>query len=70
MAAPFVQGRLRKKKLSIEILSECAHCERPMRLVVGSNRKSQIVPRGANPLIFEPEVDWANFVEPNIIYAY
>jgi len=41
-----------------------------MRLVVGSNRKSQIVPRGAKPLIFEPEVDWANFVEPNIIYAY
>ena len=70
MAAPFVQGRLRKKKLSIEILTECAHCERPMRLVVASNMKSQIVPRGAKPLIFEPEVDWANFVEPNIIHAY
>ena len=51
-------------------MTECAHCERPMRFVVGSNMKSQIVPRGAKPLIFEPEVDWASFVEPNIIHAY
>jgi len=70
MAAPFVQGRLRKKQLSIEILTECAHCELPMRLVVGSNMKTQIRPKGAKPLIFEPEVDWTNFTEPNITHAY
>jgi hypothetical protein len=70
MAAPFVQGRLRKKQLSIEIRTECAHCDRPMRFVVGSNLKYQIATRAAKPLIFEPEVDWPNFTEPNIIHAY
>jgi hypothetical protein len=70
MAAPFVQGRLRKKHLSIEIQTSCAHCERPMRLVVGSNLKYQITAGGREPLIFEPEVDWSNFTEPNIIHAY
>jgi hypothetical protein len=70
MAAPFVQGRLRKRQLSIEILTACAHCERRMRLVVGSNLSNRTVAGGAKPLIFEPEVDWSNFTEPNIIHSY
>jgi hypothetical protein len=70
MAAPFVQGRLTKKQLSIEIETECAHCERRIRLVVGSNLKFQIDARSAKPLLFEPEVNWSQFTEPNIIHAY
>ena len=41
-----------------------------MRLVVGSDLKHQIVEGGARLLLFEPEVDWATFAEPNITHAY
>ena len=70
MAAPFVQGRLRKKRLSIEIRSECASCARTLRLVVGSDLKHQVIEGSAKSLLFEPEVDWATFDEPNITQAY
>ena len=70
MATPFVEGRLRKKRLSVEIRTECAHCARPMRLTIGSNLKHRIADGRARPLLFEPDIDWATFVEPNIIHAY
>ena len=70
MAAPFVQGRLRKKRLSIEIETECGHCARAMRFVVGSDLKHRIFGEGTRPLVFEPEVDWSTFSEPNITHAY
>jgi hypothetical protein len=70
MAAPFVEGRLRKKRLSVEIRTECAHCARPMRLTIGSDLKQQIADKRARPLLFEPEIDWERFVERNIIHAY
>jgi hypothetical protein len=41
-----------------------------MRLTVGSDLKYRVVERGAKPLLFEPEIDWAKFSEPNIIHAY
>jgi hypothetical protein len=70
MAAPFVQGRLTKKRLSVEIQTECAHCERRIRLVVGSNLKFHIEAGGVEPLLFEPEVNWSKFTDPTIIHAY
>lgn len=30
----------------------------------------QVASEGAEPLLFEPSVDWATFTEPNIIHAY
>jgi len=67
---PFVQGRLRKKRLSIEIETECGHCARPMRVTFGSDLKHQIIAGSAGLLVFEPEIDWATFTEPNITHAY
>lgn len=41
-----------------------------MRLTIGSDLKHQIADGRARPLLFEPEIEWARFVEPNIIHAY
>jgi hypothetical protein len=41
-----------------------------MRLTVGSDLKHQVVAGSNRPLIFEPQVDWSTFAEPNITRAY
>jgi hypothetical protein len=41
-----------------------------MRLTVGSDLKWRVEERSAKPLLFEPEIDWTAFAEPNIIHAY
>ena len=41
-----------------------------MRLIAGSDLKHQIADGSARPLLFEPEIDWATFAEPNITQAY
>ena len=70
MATPFVQGRLRGEAVSFEISTECAHCAQPMQLTVDSNLRYQVHNETAQPLVFEPNVDWATFTEPNIIRAF
>ena len=70
MATPFVQGRLRQEHLSVVIETACGHCGRAMRLTVDSEMKTLAHDHGADPLLFEPHVDWANFSEPNIIDAF
>jgi hypothetical protein len=70
MAAPFVQGRLRRERLSVKIETECGHCAIPMSITVDSDLNSQVNSEGAVPLVFEPEVNWDGFTEPNIINAY
>jgi hypothetical protein len=70
VATPFVQGRLRESALSVEIISSCAHCGDPIRLEVDSELNIQVIEGGPKPLVFEPEIDWSTFAEPNIINAY
>jgi hypothetical protein len=70
MAAPFVEGRLRKKRLVVEIETECAHCQTPIHLTVGSDLKHRVAAKRAKTLVFEPAVDWQRFNEPNITHAY
>ncbi len=70
MATPFVQGQLRREFLSVEIDTECAHCGRPLHLTVDSDLNVRVQEREAHPLVFEPDVDWAAFRDPNIIHAY
>jgi hypothetical protein len=41
-----------------------------MLLTIGSDLKHQVGKGSIGPLVFEPEIDWARFVEPNIIHAY
>jgi len=65
-----VQGRLRGKKLSVEVESECAHCGKVLHISVDSELNSQVREKDAEPLLFEPDVDWETFKGANIINDY
>jgi hypothetical protein len=65
-----VQGRLRESFLTVEIVSSCAHCGEPIRLEVDSELSFRVLEGGPRPLVFEPDIDWSTFSEPNIINAY
>jgi hypothetical protein len=54
----------------VEINTTCAHCGEAMELVVDSGLNFRIARGGPNPLVFEPEVDWSEFKDPNIIDGY
>jgi hypothetical protein len=41
-----------------------------MRFSIADDLGSLVHTRTATPLMFEPEVDWQTFTEPNIIHAY
>jgi hypothetical protein len=70
MATPFVQGRLQNRPLSVEIHTQCTHCEQPLDFTVDSNLRYQVHQSGAEPLIFQPNINWDTFTDPNIIHAY
>jgi hypothetical protein len=61
---------LRKSFIEVEIDSSCAHCGARIGLVVDSDLNHRIVEGGPTPLVFEPEVDWSRFKEPDIIDGY
>ena len=70
MATPFVQGRLFGEELSVEIRTECGCCGKSMHLTVTSDLRYEVHDAGAEPLVFEPELDWSCFTDPNIIHGY
>ena len=41
-----------------------------MRIVIGSDLKYQVFGGSRRPMLFEPEIDWTTFDEPNITHAY
>jgi hypothetical protein len=41
-----------------------------MQIVVDSELRYRINEPDAQPLVFEPQVNWETFTEPNIIYTY
>jgi hypothetical protein len=65
-----VQGHLRKSPLEVEIKSTCTHSGEAIELVVDSELNYRIEKGGPNPLVFEPEIDWPRFKDPNIIDGY
>jgi len=65
-----VQGRLREEHLSVIVSTECVHCGRLMRIEVDSELRCRVGEEGAEPLVFQPHINWAAFTEPNIIHAY
>lgn len=67
---PFVQGRLRDEQLSVEIETKCAHCNQGLHLTLDSELHWSVREHDANPLVFEPDVDWQHFEGPNIIHDY
>jgi len=69
-ATPFVEGRLRGERLSAELTTECGHCGQALHISIDSELNWQIRERYADPLLFEPEIDWATFKGANIINDY
>jgi len=65
-----VQGQLRGTDLSVEIKTRCAHSQKPMRLIVNSRLTCDVREGGSDPLVFEPDVNWAVFTDPSIIDGY
>jgi hypothetical protein len=61
---------LREEHLEIAITTECARSAQPIHLTIDSDLSYRIDDESAQPLVFEPEVDWGSFEEPNIIKAY
>jgi len=41
-----------------------------MRLIVDSRLTYDVREGGTDPLVFEPDVDWAVFTDPSIIDGY
>ena len=64
-----MQGRLRGEALSVRIESACGHCGRPLHLGVTSDL-DVTAEEAAEPLLFEPDIVWSEFREPNILDAY
>ena len=65
-----MQGRLRQEPLTFEISTRCAYSGQSLNIQIDGELNYQLLQKAARPLVFEPEVDWDNFTEPNIIDAY
>ncbi len=65
-----MQGRLRGEPVEVTIDTECAHCGQPIQMTLDSDLHYRVLTAGAMPLVFEPDVDWEIFTDPNIIHAY
>ena len=65
-----MQGHLTNTELEIEIETVCGHCQEPIRLSVDSELNFRMREGGSQPLVFEPEVLWDEFTDPNIIDGY
>ena len=70
IAAPFVESRLRKQSLEVEIETSCAHCGRAMHILVNDQLHWRVREREADPRVFLPKIDWATFRGANIINDY
>ena len=67
---PFVQGQLRNTPLSVNIKTECAHCNQSMHIDIDSDLKYRVEEEGANPIIFIPIVDFSKLNTPSIIDSF
>ena len=65
-----MQGRLRNVQLTVKIESECAHCGQSLHLTVDSELAWGVQEQEANPLVFDPDVDFGHLAAPNIIADY
>jgi hypothetical protein len=65
-----VQGRLRREKLTVRIDTACGCCGRRLRLTADEELRFAVESRGAEPLLFEPHVDWGAFRGRDIRRVY
>ncbi|MFH1116027.1 MAG: hypothetical protein V1792_19105 [Pseudomonadota bacterium] len=52
------------------VVSECAHCKRPMRMEIDSDMNCRCEDDDCSPMIFVPEVDFQTLKDPSIIEAF
>jgi hypothetical protein len=72
LEVPYVLGKIRGKFVTAEINTQCAHCERPINIEVGSDLTYRVKTEDSAPLVFEPRIviDPKTFAEASIIDAY
>lgn len=65
-----MQGRLRDEYLTVKIETQCSESHKPIHITLDSDLKVISQTNDAQPLVFLPDVDWANFSEATILDAY
>ncbi|MHB8842983.1 MAG: hypothetical protein ACYC56_14555 [Candidatus Aquicultor sp.] len=65
-----MQGQLRKEEVTITVDTECAHCQKPMKLELDSDMRCRCQDSECHPIIFVPDVDLSRLKDPNIIEAF
>jgi hypothetical protein len=65
-----VQGHLRGEPLTLTVDTECAHCERSIRLQMDDKLNTTVLSEGAAPMVFVPQVDLSKVDDPSIIDAF
>jgi len=65
-----VQGRLRNEPLKVTVNTECAHCKKPMEIVIDSDLDFTVSEQGCEPIVFVPSVDLFKIEEESIINAF
>lgn len=54
----------------MEVSTECAHCGQPLHILIDSDLRYRVSQEGAEPLVFQPLIDWTTFSEATIIDAF
>ncbi len=70
MAAPFVQGRLEERPVSVVVETACAQSGRPLVFELDSSMAWRAMGEAERPVVFEPLVDWSTFDDPTILHRY
>jgi len=65
-----VQGQLSRQPLSVEIETNCRHCDSTLHITVDGDMHVSVREANAAPLVFTPDVDWSNFAGRTIIDSY
>lgn len=56
--------------MSVDIETSCAHCDETLHIELDSRGDFTVREAEADPLLFQPEIDWERFDEPTIIHDY
>jgi len=70
IATPFVQGRLRRRRLAGTLRTQCAHCAEPLEVAVDSDLGIRVRTPGARPLVSTPFVNLKRLKDRTIIDAF
>ena len=61
---------MRNSPVEVDISTACAESGAPIALHLDSDLNFSSVDGGSGILVFEPDVDWAEFTDPTILDGY